>query len=121
MAMLHFWAEPIDNLSGDTPVDTLTVLKAFTALGGEYHMLLFTLVNLDETNSVTMIIETSEDGTHPDAANVWTLVAPPGKQVSYEHGPGQIRKYWRISAHTASPGYPTVNVQWAVKGVTRRS
>lgn len=120
MAMLHFWAEDIDGLSGNINVDTLTVLKAFTALGGEYHTLLFTLVNLG-ADPVTFIVETSEDGTHADSVAVWTLTATAGKQASLEIGPGQIRKYWRISAHTTSPAYPTAAVQWAIRGVTRRS
>lgn len=121
MAMLHFWPETIDGLTGSTPVSTLTVLKAFTRLGNEYHTLLFVLVNLDVTNEVSMIVETSEDGVHADSVAVWTLNAAPGKQASFEIGPGQTRSYWRLSAQTESPSFPTVNVQWAVKGVTRRS
>jgi hypothetical protein len=111
--------ESINELSGTSNVSTLTVLKAFTNLGSTYHTLLFCLQNTDVSNSVTVTIETSEDGVYPDAAVLWTLNCPPQKQVSLEVGPGLLRRYWRLSANTAGPSYPTVAASWCVRGVHR--
>lgn len=111
--------ESINDWSGSTNVSTLAVLKAFANLGSNYHTLLFCVQNLDLANSVTVIIETSEDGIYPDALVLWTLTCPAQKQVSLEVGPGLLRRFWRISAHTASPGFPTVPVTWTVRGVHR--
>lgn len=100
-------------------VSTLTVLKAFEAMGSTYHTLLFILVNNDASNSVTMTVETSEDGLHPDANLLWNVTCPAGKQVSVEVGPGTLRRYWRLSATSAGPSYPTVSTTYSIRGVHR--
>lgn len=102
-----------------TNVSTLTVLKAFEAFGSTYHTLLFVLINNDASNSVTMTVETSEDGTHPDANLIWNVTCPAGKQVSVEVGPGVLRRYWRLSGTGVVPSYPTTSVTWAIRGVHR--
>lgn len=111
--------EAINELSGTTNVSTLTVLKAFTNLGSAYHTLLFCLQNTDNSNNVTLLVETSEDGVYPDTNVKWTIACPAQKQASVEIGPGLLRRYWRVSAYSDSPGYATVAVKWAVRGVHR--
>ena len=111
--------ESINELAGTTNVSTLTVLKAFTNLGSDYHTLLFAVQNTHATETCYFTIETSEDGVYPDANVTWYLTCPAQKQASLEVGPGILRRYWRISANTTSPGYPTVAVKWAVRGVHR--
>jgi hypothetical protein len=111
--------EAINELDGTSNVSTLTVLKAFTNLGSSYHTLLFAIQNTDSTNNVNLLVETSEDGVYPDAAVRWTVVCPAQKQASVEVGPGILRRFWRVSAYTDSPGYATVACKWAVRGVHR--
>jgi hypothetical protein len=111
--------ESINELAGTTNVSTLTVLKAFTNLGSYYHTLLFVVQNTDNTNTVTVTIETSEDGVYADQHVLWSLSCPAQKQASLEVGPGLLRRYWRISANSQGPGYPTVALKWAVRGVHR--
>lgn len=105
--------------SGSANVSTLTVLKAFADLGYEYHTLLFTVTNLDGSNPLNVTFETSENGTNPDCVQVWNLVAQPGKQASMQYTEG-LRRYWRISAATNSPGFPTVACTWEIRGISRR-
>jgi hypothetical protein len=107
--------------SGTANVSTLTVIKAFIPLGHEYHTLVFVVTNLDATNTVTMLVETTEDGTHPDAVAKWTVDIPALKQGSVELGPNVLRKYWRISANSPSPTFPTCAVTWEIKGSFRRT
>jgi len=91
-------------------VSTLTTLLQFQTWTN-LDSLLVALVNLDTTNPVTLRVETSEDGIHPDD-EYFEKVAPAGKQASIEIGPSARRTYWRVSAYTASPAYPTVAVKW---------
>lgn len=111
--------EAINELAGTTDVSTLTVLKAFTNLGSYYHTLLFVVQNTDAVNTVTFTVETSEDGEYPDQHVLWTISCCAQKQASLEVGPGLLRRYWRISANSQGPDYPTVSVKWAVRGVHR--
>ena len=111
--------EAINELPGTTTISTLTVLKAFTNLGSNYHTLLFVLQNTDAANAVTMTVETSEDGVYPDANLLWNITCPAGKQVSVEVGPGTTRRYWRLSATSMGPSYPEVAVKWAIRGAHR--
>jgi hypothetical protein len=117
---MRYLPEAINELAGTASVSTLTVLKAFTNLGSDYHTLLFVVINTDDTDTVTVTIETSEDGVHPDGTSIWTLTAAPGKQASMEVGPGLLRRYWRMSANTDSPGFPTAAVTWCIRGVNRK-
>lgn len=105
-------------LSASTPVSTLTPLLAFKDFGQGYSTILFELVNNDGANAAYLDIESSTDGTTPDADLV-ERVAPASKGCSYAVGPDNIRRYWRVSAHSLSPGYPTVNVQWKISGIPR--
>ena len=101
-----------------TSVSTLTVLEAFTNRGSKYRGLLYTLINLDGSNTVDLILETSQDGTRPDSRIKWQETAAAGEQVSVEID-ATMRFYWRLSAQTASPGFPTVSVKWEIRGVPR--
>lgn len=96
-------------------VSTLTTLETFTLFEG-FKTLLFTVVNLDSSNSVTMILETSQDGIHPDDDKTYLVSAGPGKQASNEVGPCPLRRWWRISAQTQSPTFPIVAVKWQISG-----
>lgn len=99
-------------------VSTATIIYDWNNLGGEYYQILFYLVNNDLTNACTLIIETSEDGVHPDI-NATSIVIPPGNQGSLEIGPEQLRRFWRLTAHSPSPGYPDISVTWGSRGCER--
>lgn len=109
----------VRSLSAPVPVSTLTTLLAFTDLGAHHSALLFAVMNLSETESVNVKIDTSEDGVHPDDYRSHLIVAPPGMQASLEIGPILLRRYFRLAAYTTSPAFPTAYVQWTVRGVTR--
>lgn len=96
-------------------VSTLTPLVEWTSVT-DFVKALFALQNTDGVNGVSLIVETSEDGVHPDA-EFWRAIAPAGDQVSYEIGPKEMRKFYRMSAVTASPGFPTVAVNWQMRGL----
>jgi hypothetical protein len=102
-------------------VSTSTALQAWVNAGDGsskgFASLLFYLINQDATSSVTMVIETSEDGVHPDQAAI-SITATPGKQVSHEVGPYQLRSYWRLSATTSGSNVP---VKFGIRGAPRIS
>jgi hypothetical protein len=98
-------------------------VSTLTPLTGWINMLnfvtgLFAVQNLDLVNELQMIVETSQDAVHADVTTFLTTV-PAGDQGSYEIGPKFIRTYFRLSAQTDSPGFPTVNVNWQVVGLPR--
>lgn len=99
-------------------VSTLTTLVDWHDYGARYHMLLFYLINNDVSNDCFLVIQTSEDGVHPDV-NSPTVTVAPQSQGSLEVGHQQIRKYWRLLAKTNSLTYPTVNVSYGVRGCDR--
>lgn len=68
---------------------------------------------------MSILFPDSEDGIYPDANVIWTLNCPPQKQASVEIGPGLLRRYWRLSANSAGPSYPTVATLWGVRGIHR--
>lgn len=86
--------------------------------GGDLYQILFYVANLDLTQSVTMVIETSETGSHPDI-NAPSIVVPPGRQGSLEIGPAQLRRWWRLLASSESPGFTPASVIWGVRGCER--
>jgi hypothetical protein len=94
-------------------VSSLTPLLPFYDFGGNTGQLLIALVNLDETNNVTLIVENSQDGEHVDIIPT-ELMIPPGKQGTVEVSANTMRKWWRISAHTDDPAFPIVQVKWQV-------
>ncbi len=100
---------------GPVPVSTLTPLLPFTALV-RYQLLLFSVQNVDPTNTVTVFIETSEDGESVDTALVYTYTLEPGQQASLQVGPDQIRTYYSLSAQTLGPSFPTAQVTWKLRG-----
>lgn len=111
-----------------TSVSVLTVLMPFTDIAKAaasanvsyadiLETVLFAVINKDPANTVTVIFETSEDGVTPDTALIWTYNIGPGQQCSLEIGPKFIRKFFAITAHTQSPGFPTASVQWTARGL----
>lgn len=106
-------------LSSPVPVSTLTTLMAFEEVGRHYSMLLFAMVNLSLVDTVTFRVETSETGVHPDEYRTYNIEAPPQKQASLELGPVLLRHFFRLSAFTTSPAFPTAFVQWMIRGVAR--
>jgi hypothetical protein len=112
-------------LSEPTPVSTLTVLLPYTELLTWYSNvwfdgLILAVINLDATNAVYVTFNTSEDATHADGSHAYNYTITPGTQESLEFDGIIPRKYFSIEASTAGPDYPTVNVQWCVRGVSRR-
>ncbi len=95
---------------------TLTPLTAWLDRR-EYFAALFTITNLDAAENVTMVTETSEDAAHADV-NSWLVVVPAGKQGTIEVSEF-LRRYWRVSAYSDSPGFPNVPVTIGVAGTPR--
>jgi hypothetical protein len=91
-----------------TPLMAARVLSAFADL-------LFSFENLDATNSVDVLIETSEDGTRWDGEHVYTLSTPAGVQRSLQIQ-GNMRDYWRVSGTATGAA---VNVSWSLKAEPR--
>lgn len=104
---------PVPFAATPTNVSTLTTLVPFTDWSTR-DSILFALINLDSTNSVTLRLETSQDGTHPDGSAAQEVTAGPGQQASMEIGPRPVRRYWRLSAYTSSPSFPVVAVKFEV-------
>lgn len=98
-------------------VSTLTPLTSWVSVVN-FVKVLFALQNTDVMNEVSLIVETSEDGATPDAV-FWRATAPAGEQVSYEVGPKDVHQFFRMSAVTDSPGFPTVSVNWQMRGIPR--
>jgi len=98
-------------------VSTLTPLTGWLSVI-DFVKVLFALQNTDVTNEVSLIVETSEDAATPDAV-FWRATAPAGDQVSYQIGPKDVHTYFRMSAVTDSPGFPTVVVNWQMRGIAR--
>jgi len=94
-------------------VSTLTALMDWTDLSG-YPDIVPVLINDDATNNVNLIVETSDDpgGTKKPDIFQRTTAIPALKQGAEDIT--NHRKYWRISAQTDSPGFPTVSVRWAL-------
>jgi hypothetical protein len=113
----YYLTKPITIQSGAAVnVSTLTPLSSWIYML-DFVTGLFAVQNLDVTNNVTLIVETSQDGVHPDVVN-FQATAPPGDQASYEVGPKFIRSYFRLSAVTDDP-FPTVSVNWQIVGLPR--
>lgn len=103
------FAEPI-------PVSTLRTLVEYTEWD-DHDLLLFAVINMSEADPVTVLIDTSEDGVADDQDSHAELAIQPGKQGSLEIGPLQTRRFFRLTAHTAEPDYPTALVKWTIKGM----
>lgn len=101
-------------------VGVLTPLLAFERFNSNVAGLLFVLVNLDPANEVQFIVDTSEDGTHVEAALTAQIPVAAGLQGSVEaQGAlpgGALRSYWRLSAQCTDVT-KTANVKWRVNGV----
>lgn len=95
-----------------TQVSTLTVLLDPTDFAGELVGLLLEVVNLDPTNPVTVKLEPIPDLVHPDPVKTSTLTIAPGTSGSTELQPMILRQAFTITAQTAGPSYPVVEVQW---------
>lgn len=110
----YFLRRPSTLFSGsNVAVSTLTPLTSWVLLI-DFAKVLFVMQNLDATNNVSLIVETSEDQVHPDA-EFWRATAPAGEQVSYEVGLKETRQYFRMSAVTDAPTFPAVNVNWQLR------
>lgn len=106
---------------GTVTVSTLTPLKAFTNLL-TYNSLYFYVINRDDvlgnTNDVFLLVECSNDGEREDAQS-WEIQIAAGKQGRVLVPPGFFTTHWRLSAYSTSPSFPTVPIQWGIKGIAR--
>lgn len=98
-------------LSAPVTVSGDTVLMPWTFLSNALESMLFAGINLSETDSVTLVLDTSEDASHPDEDKCQTITAGPGKQASFEVGGEPLRSYWRLSAQSVTN---PVQVRWRV-------
>ena len=99
-------------------ISTLTpLLDWFTCEFG--HRMLVVMINDDGSNNSNLIVETSED---PDASKkvdsmFWTQACAANQQISIEINNPSARKYYRVSAQTDSPGFPTVSIRWQLSWI----
>jgi hypothetical protein len=99
-------------------VSTLTTLLNWTDLGSDYSDLAFQLDNTDASNTCTLIVEASQGGTRPNDRQL-TYTVPASKEGSLEIAGPNLYTYYRVTAQTASPSFPTVSIRWAVIGRRR--
>ena len=93
-------------------VSTLETILEPTDFDGQLVGLLLEVVNLDETNTLTVKLEPIPDLLHPDPGKTATLSIAAGTSGSIELQPMILRQVFTITAQTASPSYPTVMMQW---------
>jgi hypothetical protein len=96
-------------------ISTLTpLLDWFTCEHG--HRMFVVLINDDGSNNANLIVETSEDPSVSKKVDAMVFNSPclPSAQTSIEIDNPSARKYYRVSAQTDSPGFPTVNIRWQV-------
>lgn len=103
------------------PVSVLTVLFPFKTLGERLEMLSFYCLNLG-ADPVTFLLEGSETGVNIDPNKAYQKTADATQQVSFDlSGVDTLVTNWRLSAYTASPGFPVTTVQFRVKAQVRQS
>ena len=103
-------------------VSTTTPLMAPTDFQGNLRDMCVNVVNLDPTNSVTVTVTPIPDSTHPDPGKATTFTVAPGKAGSTQLGPGYLlRQVFEVTAQTASPGFPTVQVLLQVLAFVRQT
>lgn len=101
-------------LSAPVSVSTTTLLLPWQKTGTGPRTMLFYVINLDPTNQVTVTVDTSELPPYPDDDKATPLVIAPLRQGSAEVGPFAMRAWFRVTAVTDGPSYPTVSVRWGV-------
>lgn len=100
----------------DTPfgspiaVSVLSPILGPRNFGGLLRGLLLEIQNLDSTNSVTVNLVPIPGGTNPDSAKTTSITVAAGKSGSIELEPWILRQQWEVTAQTAGPSYPTVEV-----------
>lgn len=109
-------AELEDIMSGQILVSTLTPIVGFRDLS-DYSMLEFTGWT-DSADQITFVVEKSPNGTHADVSAQTTVITQ-GTAGSIEV-PQNIAAYWRLSAHTDSPGFPQSTLFWKLRGLPRQ-
>ena len=102
--------------SGSTVVSTLTPLISWTDLSN-WEEVIFALAS-DAAPDITLIVETSEDGTHADEVQMLS-VSTQGKQTSQVKSDSNPARYWRMSAQSAAPAFTAALVSWSVRGIPR--
>jgi hypothetical protein len=117
MAGTFFYDRTIVDTAPAANVSTLTTLLPFTDVS-DYNSVSAHLINLDATNEVTLIFDTSVGGGRPNLSKRYTATAGPGEECSIDTAMPMWAKYVRLSAQTTGPGYPTVQVQWTLLGKT---
>ena len=108
--------ETIYEFSDPANVSTLTTLLVFSDIK-DFSGLGIHLRNLDVTNDVTLIVDTSLGGAVPNTGRRQTTVIGPGEEGSIEIPPPMWARYLRIAAESESPGFPVVSVEWALIGI----
>lgn len=93
--------------SAPVEVSTLTVLQPYTDL---LNQALIAVVNLDATETVTVILSMCEDGVHSDESS--EVQIPPGCQRSFRVNAFPLDRYFKLEAHT--DGQPAL-VKWVVR------
>lgn len=72
---------------------------------------------------ITMTLTGSHDGVTADVNFAWPIDVGPGEQGSIPlPAPPQSRlahRYWRVDAHSASPGYADAPADWGLDGTLR--
>ncbi|HQR17695.1 MAG TPA: hypothetical protein PK948_04975 [Gemmatimonadales bacterium] len=113
------WWNVLADVTTPQDVSTLTTLLAFTSYGETHDGFAVHLENLDGANDVALIVEVSHNGSHPNTERTQTHLAHAGEEVTVTIDPPNPFTYIRITAQTNSPGFPTVQVKWALLGLLR--
>lgn len=97
-----------------TNVSTLTAVLAFERLPKPFNNLYITMDNTDGVNTVWLRVEQSSDGVYVDIDSPPELEITASKSGTIVIPRANFRSYYRISAYTLTPGFPTVSIKWRV-------
>jgi len=77
-----------------------------------YAAVRFALINQSPDYPVTFFLETSEDQVRIDETETMSETTPANGMRSIKAADDQLHTFFRLSAQTSGPGWPTANVRW---------
>jgi hypothetical protein len=108
-------AAVVTDFATPVSVSVVTVVLPWTQMHPHWKNALLAVVNLSGTETLTVTMDVSEDGSSPDTDKQQVLTVLPGCQGSFEFDEGMLRTYVRLSANTQGPSYNPALAKWRMK------